>query len=843
MNTVLWWNLALHLLAFTAMGWVLVRWFLRDARFRAWTVLASISLGMISPWIGPRLPIALPKPAVTNADSPAVSSQGTWKIQVTTTTSPAIPSSSPPLQPTTLPSRNWTLADGMKLLSMLWVAGAALGLAGHLMSTLQALSWQRRLRRPDAAEWKTLPKGANTFPIRLFKGKGSPCVAGWWHPVIAIPEGSMRDWSAAQWNWVLRHEEQHRLGGDTMMAAILGLLRAIFWWNPFLHALTLQWAQAREEICDHAALQFPGEASDYADLLLTVAAQSVAAPLPMASSAMATSRPARHLRARIHALLKGHPVSVRTSRWFMGGYSLVAAGLMVLLAQIGFAEPLSQGKTAAATPKSTTPNDAKPGDAKLQIRTYRVRPDFMTAREDFKGKTAKEILEFLGISFPEGGSAVFIPKSSMLIVKSTTAELDHVDRLLDQLSAHAPLQVLLEARWIELLAPPEEGGPASTALATLQEKRTANGRANEAILSDPDYQNIIRLFSQQKGVNLVSSPSVTTRMGQKAVVEIIREVRRPDEAGKGLNDDNFVGIQNSFEPVRTADGKKVQVSMTAKLRRLAGRSIAESNAIIKDGILPAGERVIASTTSSDIALADGETVCVDLGAGEDRCRLFLFVTSRLVKPAGAPTKLEDLERELNRQGTAGHEHPDTSRTQPVTVSGIALKLNLPEDNRKLQELFNLFMPPVSSGIEKVVPLSSALSAGTTLPPKTDNFVLLGVMTPEQTEILVKEIKKHAAVERLSRQVETTKVDRTDLPFDFKGTTHSSLIVSPVVGPEDFTLDVNIKSEASPGSGAITTSVTLWDKQTVIMGRVTPGADGGASTQASEVVLLTFESVK
>lgn len=37
MNTILWWNLALHLLAFTAMGWVLVRWFLRDARFRTWT--------------------------------------------------------------------------------------------------------------------------------------------------------------------------------------------------------------------------------------------------------------------------------------------------------------------------------------------------------------------------------------------------------------------------------------------------------------------------------------------------------------------------------------------------------------------------------------------------------------------------------------------------------------------------------------------------------------------------------------------------------------------------------------------------------------------------------------
>ncbi len=842
MKTILWWNLALHLLAFTAMGWVLVRWFLRDARFRAWAVLASISLGMVSPWIGPLLPIVVPNPESTAAHSSAESPQGTWKIQVTTT-SAAGPFSTPPLLPTASTPSSWTLAEGMNLLSMLWLTGAVLGLARHLMSTLRALLWQRRLRRPDAAEWETFPREANRFPIRLFQGKGSPCVAGWWHPVIAIPEESMRDWSAAQWNWVLRHEEQHRMGGDTMVASILGLLRAIFWWNPFLHALALQWAQAREEICDHAALQSPGEASDYADLLLTVAAQSIAAPLPMASSAMATSRPARHLRARIHALLKGHPVSVRTSRWFMGGYSLVAAGLMVLLAQIGFAEPLSQGKTAEATPKSTTPKDAKSGDAKLQIRTYRVRPDFMTAREDFKGKTAKEILEFLGISFPEGGSAVFIPKSSMLIVKSTTAELDHVDRLLDQLSAHAPLQVLLEARWIELLALPEEGGPASTALATLQEKRTANGRANEAILSDPDYQNIIRLFSQQKGVNLVSSPSVTTRMGQKAVVEIIQEVRRPGEAGKGLNDDNFVGIQNSFEPVRTADGKKVQVSMTAKLRRLAGRSIAESNALIKDGILPAGERILAFTNSADVSLTDGETVCMDIGAAEDHRRLLLFVTSKVVKPVATSLGPEALERELTRQPTPEMERSATSRSQPVAVSGLALKLNPPDGNRKLQDLFTAFLPPVPSGSETTAPVGSAIPSLVSLQTTTDEFVLLGVMTPEQKDSLVKAIKLHTTSEQITEQNETSKKDRPDLPFSFKGATASTLVVSPVVGPEDFALDINIKSENRSGSKAVTTSVTIWDKQTVVMGRLMPDAEVEARPQLSEVVLLSFESVK
>ena len=47
MNAIMLVNLALHALLLSAVGWILVRWGVRDARHRAWAallVLASTSL-------------------------------------------------------------------------------------------------------------------------------------------------------------------------------------------------------------------------------------------------------------------------------------------------------------------------------------------------------------------------------------------------------------------------------------------------------------------------------------------------------------------------------------------------------------------------------------------------------------------------------------------------------------------------------------------------------------------------------------------------------------------------------------------------------------------------------
>ncbi len=53
--------------------------------------------------------------------------------------------------------------------------------------------------------------------------------------------------------------------------------------------------------------------------------------------------------------------------------------------------------------------------------------------------------------------------------------------------------------------------------------------ALSGVFTDPQFQLVIRALNQKKGVDLLSAPRVTTKSGQRAVIEIIREFRYPTE--------------------------------------------------------------------------------------------------------------------------------------------------------------------------------------------------------------------------------------------------------------------------------------------------------------------------
>ena len=47
------------------------------------------------------------------------------------------------------------------------------------------------------------------------------------------------------------------------------------------------------------------------------------------------------------------------------------------------------------------------------------------------------------------------------------------------------------------------------------------------LFTDPQFQVVIRALNQKKGVDLLSAPKVTTKSGQRAIIEIVREFRYP----------------------------------------------------------------------------------------------------------------------------------------------------------------------------------------------------------------------------------------------------------------------------------------------------------------------------
>jgi general secretion pathway protein D len=49
------------------------------------------------------------------------------------------------------------------------------------------------------------------------------------------------------------------------------------------------------------------------------------------------------------------------------------------------------------------------------------------------------------------------------------------------------------------------------------------------VFTDPQFQVVIRALNQKKGIDLLSAPKVTTKSGQRAIIEIVREFRYPTE--------------------------------------------------------------------------------------------------------------------------------------------------------------------------------------------------------------------------------------------------------------------------------------------------------------------------
>jgi general secretion pathway protein D len=205
---------------------------------------------------------------------------------------------------------------------------------------------------------------------------------------------------------------------------------------------------------------------------------------------------------------------------------------------------------------------------------------------------AREFLESQGVPFPAGASANFLPQSSRLIVRNTVDNLELVDALVEQANVAGPKQVTIESKFVEitqnnlkelgfdwLLGPfnlpgthKVFGGGGSTFPAvnpdgttnpssgqTISDFPVTSGNRSgtfaisqnaidallmgttgvsslapgffglSGVFTDPQFQVVIRALNQKKGVDLLSAPKVTTKSGQRAVIEIVREFRYPTQ--------------------------------------------------------------------------------------------------------------------------------------------------------------------------------------------------------------------------------------------------------------------------------------------------------------------------
>ncbi len=243
--------------------------------------------------------------------------------------------------------------------------------------------------------------------------------------------------------------------------------------------------------------------------------------------------------------------------------------------------------------------------------------------------------------------------------------------------------------------------------------------------TDPTFQVVIRALNQKKGVDLLSAPRVTTKSGQRAVIEIIREFRYPTEFDPPQIPQNFGGGNgggggvivvggtaqpNSFpvtpttptafetrntgvtlevEPVIGPDGYTIDLNLVPQVVEFEGfinygspiqttstnpiTGITTTNVITPNVI----NQPIFSTrkVTTSVSIFDGQTVVLgglmreDIQKVEDKVpllgdiplvgRLFrssvdqhlkrnliIFVSARLMNPAGDPVRSEEEPEEV-----------------------------------------------------------------------------------------------------------------------------------------------------------------------------------------------------
>lgn len=107
------------------------------------------------------------------------------------------------------------------------------------------------------------------------------------------------------------------------------------------------------------------------------------------------------------------------------------------------------------------------------------------------------------------------------------------------------------------------------------------------VFTDPQFQGVMRGLSQKKGIDVSVSPSVTTKNGMKATVEVTREFIYPTEFDPPQISQNIggyiptpttptafemrkTGVQLEVEPVISEDGRTVELTISPSLTEFEG---------------------------------------------------------------------------------------------------------------------------------------------------------------------------------------------------------------------------------------------------------------------------------
>ncbi len=199
-------------------------------------------------------------------------------------------------------------------------------------------------------------------------------------PAVVLPSDS-EDWSDNRRRLVLSHELAHVKRWDTLTETFALIATIAYWFNPLVWLAVKQLRIERETDCDNAVLRTGAKPSDYAELLMNIAADLGASAVPVWRTS--TVSQSSNLKDRLMNILNQRINRNRGSR-----RSAVLIGVLVLalVLPISAAGIFSARTEAQTDDKAQTEEKAKTDEQlkKEQMKTENGKKTKMSTEEKTK---------------------------------------------------------------------------------------------------------------------------------------------------------------------------------------------------------------------------------------------------------------------------------------------------------------------------------------------------------------------------------------------------------------------------------------------------------------------------